>query len=127
MHSLQNDTCLQRYILSRDHVLRSYAALADYVLNDTFYESDNKREAFMKLCADDACLLTFRRLLYSLIGDSPSDCLLLEAIHYGNPEKGFHRGFSDLVISQGSKILQLLTYSVTVQSAYIALNSGSDI
>jgi hypothetical protein len=74
-------------------------------VSDNFPDQPLKKEVFKKLCEDDACLQTFRRLLFSLIGDSPSDCLLVEAIHYGNPQKGFQRGFSDLIISQGAKLL----------------------
>jgi hypothetical protein len=121
LHSYANDTCLQRYLISRDTVISSYSALTDYLLNDNLAQSQAKKDAFLSKCPDDTCLRTFRRLLYSLVGESPSDCLYVQALHYGNPEKGFQRGFSDLIASQSAKLLTMLSYSLTVYSAQIAI------
>jgi hypothetical protein len=47
----------------------------------------------------------------------------MDLVHYGNPQSGFQRGFSDLVASQGAKMLTLLSYAMTVHSAYVAVNT----
>ena len=76
------------------------------------------------MCSEDngrRCRQTLQRLIYSVIGDSPSDCNVIDVVHYGNPRAGLQRGLSDLVISQGGYMLSMLTYAITVESAYQAL------
>ena len=61
-----------------------------------------------------------------LTGNSPSDCLLIEAVHWGHPEAGYYRGLPDVVVAQGLQLLTLLSYATTVQMAYELLLSGSE-
>lgn len=69
-------------------------------------------------------------MLYSAIGESPSDCQIVEIVHYGNPERGFQRGQSDMVARTGARMSLMLTYAVTVYTASAAMEameSGSSL
>lgn len=71
--------------------------------------------------------MTLQRLINSIIGTSPSDCEIIDLIHYGNPSVGFQRGLSDVVAGQGSYMLELVSYAMIVESAYQALTNMDNI
>lgn len=78
----------------------------------------DERKAFEEECSNEECARTLKRLIYSIIGTSPSDCNIIELLHYGNPSYGFPRGQSDYIALQGTYMLALLSYAMTVESAY---------
>ena len=80
---------MQRYIIFRDVTFNAYNVLADYVLNETLSQNEQKKNDFMNYCMDDNCQKTLNRILYSIIGTSPSDCQMIDLVHYGNPDAGF--------------------------------------
>lgn len=46
----RNDTCHQRWIITKGQVQDSYYALAEYVLNETLRSDEDRRADFMSKC-----------------------------------------------------------------------------
>ncbi|TNV79331.1 hypothetical protein FGO68_gene3629 [Halteria grandinella] len=123
--SQRNDTCQQRWKLTRDQVHSSYYALAEYLLNETLKGDTDRKESFISTCAHDACTLAAERLVNMLTGSSPSDCPIVEALHWGNPGSGYPRGNTDMMATQGAYIITLLQWAVTVEGARLALTASN--
>ncbi len=72
-------------------------------------------------CADQACEQVLSRVVYSVIGESPSDCKGIEAVHWGNPQKGFQRGQSELIIKMAARVVVKAVYASIAHSTNVAL------
>jgi hypothetical protein len=112
--SQMNDTCYQRWLITRDQVQKSYNTLVEYVLNETMKGDAERKGNFLAYCEWEACFKALDRLVSMLTGTSPSDCPIIESIHWGNPMEGFPRGQSDLIATQGAYVLTLLQWAISV-------------
>eukprot|EP00347_Sterkiella_histriomuscorum_P002497 403367922 len=118
MHAYKNDTCNQRFLISRDQIFKAFNLLAFNVVQDQLNYNETSYQEFMQYCMDDICSEALSRLLFSIIGETPSDCLILDVIKYGSVQNGFQAGNSDVFAYQGAYMLQLISMASIVETAF---------
>lgn len=84
-------------------------------------------QAFMDECSGSKCDDATAALASSLTGDSGLfGCDMLEILYSGDVQSGYFVGWRDNIAAKAAYLLSLVNMGVTVQSAFLTLETGSE-
>ena len=127
LDAIQQDTCYAEYAQYELTITQAAKKLNAYLANQDSDLADVYLQAFMDECDNAKCDDATAALAASITGNSGLfGCDMMAILYQGDVNGGYYVGWRDQVASKAAYLLSLVNTGVTVQSAYLTIETQNE-
>ena len=126
--AVHQETCYAEYAGYELTLIQAVSKYNDWLAHQDDPDIGNVyKQAFMDECANAKCDDATSALASSITGESGLfGCDMMDILYSGDVQSGYFVGWRDNVAAKAGYLLSLVNMGVTVQSAYITLETDND-
>ena len=127
LDAVQQDTCYAEYATYELTIVQAVSKLNAYYANIDSPVANVYLQSFMDECGNAKCDDATAALAASITGNSGLfGCDMMKILYNGDVNGGYFVGQRDMVTSKAAYLLPLVNLGITVQSAYLTLETNND-